>query len=508
MSKGEMRNNNNSNIHIEQINPRTELTDLEKTAILQFEIEQQEEELSRTQQFKLLNNKKSEKDEFDLPKRKISLGETIKINISDLRDAIETQNSIEIPKLKKKKSLYDTIIIKLDNLINKNDSLKRYKRCKVINIENINNSSKKIFIKSIDITKFKNFKVNVDSVKFNKQFEHLNKYALSYLCRDIDFPFRKVRKVKKLKGNEKINLEQNSFINYHKELTEFAVNRLYNRCIPKETTSYKIYKYSIMFFLITLLGSCGIIFNWYIQGLSTNKLSSSLIQKTQIEELNTGNLYNFDINANSNKIESEEEKDMYWRYIDTPLSSVNLNDLIKQNKDTIGWLIVKNTNVNYPVVQTTNNEFYLKHSFDRSKNNAGWVFADYRDDFKNLRKNTIIYAHGRKDKVMFGSLTDTLKKDWYTDKDNQIIQLSTKYYNTMWQIVSIYKIKAESYYITTDFESDNEFLEFAETMVSRSIYNFNVPISEDDRFLTLSTCYNDNGVRLVVQAKLVKIQAR
>ena len=109
---------------------------------------------------------------------------------------------------------------------------------------------------------------------------------------------------------------------------------------------------------------------------------------------------------------------------------------------------------------------------------------------------------------MFGSLTNTLKSNWYKNTDNQIIQFSTLKYNTMWQIISIYKIEAESYYITTDFSSTDSYQRFIDTMLSRSIYDFGVNVTTDDKLLTLSTCYNDNGIRLVVQAKLVKIAER
>ena len=104
-------------IHIEQINPREELNDLEKTAILQFKLdeaqEKKEAELSKTMQFKILNSKSSNSN-MDLPKRKTNLTDTIKLKISDLRAAIDAQD-LEMPELKKKKSLYDTVIIKLDD---------------------------------------------------------------------------------------------------------------------------------------------------------------------------------------------------------------------------------------------------------------------------------------------------------------------------------------------------------------------------------------------------------
>lgn len=150
----------------------------------------------------------------------------------------------------------------------------------------------------------------------------------------------------------------------------------------------------------------------------------------------------------------------------------------------------------------------MNHAYDKTSNNAGWVYADFRDNFNIFSKNMVIYGHGRKDKIMFGSLTKTLDKNWYTKEENQIIQLSTLKYNTMWQIFSIYTVPAESYYITTDFDSNEEYAKFLNEMLTRSIYNFNVNLSTDDKVLTLSTCYNDNGIRLVVQAKLVKLQER
>ena len=199
---------------------------------------------------------------------------------------------------------------------------------------------------------------------------------------------------------------------------------------------------------------------------------------------------------------------IYWKYLETPLYSVNFDELKEENEDTVGWLFVNNTNINYPVVQTTNNDYYLSHSFDKTNNWAGWVFADYRNDFSKLNQNTVIYAHGRKDQIMFGSLFKALKPDWYTNVDNQIIQLSTLKYNTMWQIFSIYTIEAESYYITTEFSNSNSYTTFLAEMKNRSIYDFGVTLNENDRILTLSTCYNDTGTRLVLQAKLVKLQER
>ena len=104
---------------------------------------------------------------------------------------------------------------------------------------------------------------------------------------------------------------------------------------------------------------------------------------------------------------------------------------------------------------------------------------------------------------MFGSLSKVLKHDWYTNKDNHIIRISTEQENSLWQIFSIYKIKEESYYITTKFQKDIDYQKFLDTIKSRSIYNFDTSLTTTDKVLTLSTCYSDTE-RTVVHAKLIK----
>ena len=198
--------------------------------------------------------------------------------------------------------------------------------------------------------------------------------------------------------------------------------------------------------------------------------------------------------------------DDYWYYTTIPLIDVNISDLKKKNNDTIGWINVNNTNINYPFVQSKDNDYYLHHSYDKKYNNAGWVFLDYRNNKKLTDKNNIIYGHHRVNNTMFTSLLDALNNDWYTNKDNHIIRLSLEEENTMWQIISVYKIPVESYYITVNF-TDNEFQNFIDTILERSIYNFNSKVTTNDNILTLSTCFDDNN-RVVVHAKLIKKEKR
>ena len=204
----------------------------------------------------------------------------------------------------------------------------------------------------------------------------------------------------------------------------------------------------------------------------------------------------------------ENKKDDYWDYIKMNLLEVNFNELLNKNSDTVGWIEVKGTNINYPVVQTNNNEYYLNHAFDKTKNDAGWVFMDYRNDAKNFDQNTIIYAHSRYNKTMFGSLKNILSSSWYNNKNHHIIRMSTPTENTMWQVFSVYTIAAESYYITPNFSDVNRYQTFLNTLKSRSEVQFSANLNTNDKILTLSTCQDNFGHRVVMHAKLIKRETR
>lgn len=184
---------------------------------------------------------------------------------------------------------------------------------------------------------------------------------------------------------------------------------------------------------------------------------------------------------------------------------VDLSKLKQINQDTVGWIQVAGTQVNYPFTKTTDNDFYLTHSFDKSSNAAGWIFLDYRNNIDSPDKNNILYAHGRLDNTMFGSLKNVLNNDWYNNSSNHIIKLLTEKQNSEWKIFSVYHIPVTDDYIKIDFSSDDEFLEFINMLKKRSTYDFNVDITYLDNIITLSTCYNNNSSeRLVIHAKLVK----
>ena len=242
---------------------------------------------------------------------------------------------------------------------------------------------------------------------------------------------------------------------------------------------------------------------WSMDNKHTDEQIKEIEEITTVEELPEDEEKEEIINPPKNNSNYESD---YWKYIKLPLINVDFTELLKKNSDTVAFLKVNGTNINYPVVQTDNNDFYLSHSFDKSNNQAGWVFSDFRNQLDNLKDNSVIYAHGRVNKTMFGSLKNIFENNWYNDTDNYIVNLATPHNSYLFQVISVYKIPTETYYITTNFGTDESFQKFIDMILSRSVYDFNVEVTPEDKILTLSTCYNATD-KAVLHAKLIKRQA-
>ncbi len=182
----------------------------------------------------------------------------------------------------------------------------------------------------------------------------------------------------------------------------------------------------------------------------------------------------------------------------------NYQKLLTINSDTVGWLTVKGTKIDYPVVKTSDNSYYLKRNFNREKDYNGWVFMDYRNNAKSLDSNTIIYAHNRYySGVMFGTLNNVTKNNWRNNPDNLYITFNSMYEQMTWKVFSIYNIEVTSDYLYTNFNTNEEYQKFINLIKDRSNFKFDTEVTTQDKILTLSTCL-DNNRRLVVHAVLQK----
>lgn len=281
--------------------------------------------------------------------------------------------------------------------------------------------------------------------------------------------------------------------------------------IPKNINFSSKIIFSLL--ILTYLSCVFIFVRWYTQGLKIKYLTEDIISSTEIvekveiippEDDTSDEPDDSDTDTDNNTNSGTYYPNDYWDYINVPYIDVDFSSLLAKNNETVAWIKVEGTKVNYPVVQTTNNDFYLSHDFQKNYNKAGWIFSDYRNDFTNLKKNSIIYGHNMNNKTMFGSLPDAvLNSSWQSNSNNHFIKVSTPTANSVWKIFSVYTITPEVYYLKTVF-SDEEFQEFINTLKNRSIYNFNTDVTINDKILTLSTCDNTGQKRVVVHAKLVK----
>lgn len=206
------------------------------------------------------------------------------------------------------------------------------------------------------------------------------------------------------------------------------------------------------------------------------------------------------IEESENQVKPEENPPEQEDHV---IKNTHISSLFSINQDVVGWLKVNNTNVDYAVVQASDNDYYLKHNLYKENDKNGWIFMDYRNSLYNMDANTIIYGHNMYySGVMFGTLTKAIRKDWYTNPDNLVISFDTIYASMNYQIFSIYKVPVTKDYLKTYFDNDNEFIEFVSLIKGRSVKDFEVEVNPGDKILTLSTCTGDNE-RLVVHAKLI-----
>ena len=270
----------------------------------------------------------------------------------------------------------------------------------------------------------------------------------------------------------------------------------------KSQTKFRniLYKMTLLIFITILIFSIYKIIIWFIDNKKTSDPLKFIEAQTTINEVSD--------NENTELITPEEdlpESNPYWDYIKMNLIDVDFKNLKEINKYTTGWIQVLGTDINYPFVKGYNNEHFLYHDFENKENSAGWIFMDYRNNADSFDKNTIIYGHSRKDTTMFGSLKNILTNGWYDYNNNHIIKLSTEHENTLWQVFSVYHIPKTSDYLTTNFNTNDEYQSFLNMIKDRTMLEFDTNVTPEDKILTLSTCYTStNKERLVLQAKLIK----
>lgn len=180
-----------------------------------------------------------------------------------------------------------------------------------------------------------------------------------------------------------------------------------------------------------------------------------------------------------------------------------------KNQKIIGWIKIEDTPIDYPVMQTVNNEYYLNHDMNQKEDKNGCIFMDYQCDVVKGCDNIILYGHHMKSGKMFGTL-NKYSQESYFDK-HRIIEFDTIYEKGKYKVMYVFRSKVYSeedvnfkYYQFIDATTAKEFDSYMNEMASASLYDTGVTASFGDELLTLSTCdYQQKKGRFVVVAKKI-----
>lgn len=188
-------------------------------------------------------------------------------------------------------------------------------------------------------------------------------------------------------------------------------------------------------------------------------------------------------------------------------------ELLAQNPDTVGWITIENTNVDNPVVQYSDNEFYLDHSFEREHFRAGTVFMDYRDVFgpdeEAQSENIILYGHNMANNTMFGSLR-RYRQDKSYYKRAPFITLESNYRTYEYVIFGLVITEGSwqaswRYWDMENLSMRSKYNAYVETVRKKSLTEIPVDVQYGDKLLTLSTCYSDkDDSRFLVVARRLR----
>lgn len=249
----------------------------------------------------------------------------------------------------------------------------------------------------------------------------------------------------------------------------------------------------------------------YIEKLSVDKLNASLSEleisedddeESVEEDSDLSQNEQTNIPQQSTPQSNTDKKEETNKYV----FENSLSKLKKINNETVAYIVVPNTEISYPVVQHSDNGYYLVRDFYKKKSSIGWIYADYRNNLNELNDNTIIYGHNMGNGTMFGSLKKVLDSSWRKKESNMIITLDTLKGQYKFKIFSAYKVDYTTDYLITDFESKKEKEEYIKLITGRNLIKTDVNLTLDDKILTLSTCSGNssNNRRLVVHAVLLK----
>ena len=189
---------------------------------------------------------------------------------------------------------------------------------------------------------------------------------------------------------------------------------------------------------------------------------------------------------------------------------LQLEELQKENEEIIGWLEIEGTNINYPVLQTDNNDYYMNHNYKKEYSAPGSLFLDKDFDLENGSSNYLIYGHRNKNGLMFEDLLKYEKVDFYNE--HKKVKFTTNQEESEYEILAVFYsrlyYKSEKdvfrYYYFVNAKNEEEYNDFVSNAKKASIYDTGVDAKYGEQLLTLSTCaYHTEDGRFAIVCKKI-----
>ncbi len=187
-------------------------------------------------------------------------------------------------------------------------------------------------------------------------------------------------------------------------------------------------------------------------------------------------------------------------------SKINFEELKTINKDVVGWIKIDGTNIDYPVVQSDNNSYYLKRNIYKEYSPYGTIFIDATSSLNFSDNNTFIYGHNTLNRSMFADIKKYMNKEFYKN-NHAYLYTPTKNYKI--EIFSAYYDDAMSDSYILKFNNDLDWINYLDIIKSKSFYKTNVEVNVNDSIITLYSCSfeksNNKDNRYFIHGKLIEI---
>lgn len=180
----------------------------------------------------------------------------------------------------------------------------------------------------------------------------------------------------------------------------------------------------------------------------------------------------------------------------------SFKDIKAINDDFVAWIKISDTNIDYPIVQTKDNQFYVGHSFDRSKNKSGSLFLDHRNAADFSDKVSIVYGHNNNNKTMFSELLRFADKDFLMR--NKTIEIKTGEKDISCKVLSVFKTKSSSKAYRLSFSDNQQYRSHLDWLTNKSLVETQPNIDKIQKVILLSTCSNvTRDERFVVVLQII-----